>query len=568
MKRPLLLLLGFVAVAHAQNSAPIVLNPPLSSATVYANAGPLVIDLTTAFQDPDLTRAVRLTTVEGIIDLAVYDRQKPITATNFFRYVSEGRYFMTDPTTMQRASSFIHRSVANFVLQGGGFIATVNPNDPAKEQVQPSQVATLPPIQNEPGISNKRGTVAMAKLGGDPNSATSQWFINLSDNSANLDTQNGGFTVFARVIGDGMNVADRIAGIPVVNAGSPFDSLPVRNYTAPNTYKVANLVLLPDITEIAAVHSPLDFTVSTNNSGVVEPVVSATKLYVRGKSAGSANVTVTATDLDGASVSQTFSVTVIDPPSRFANIATRMEVRPDPNQLIGGFYIRGTGMKRLIVRATIPSNFSNTLADPQLELYDSGGNLLASNDNWGDATKQDIIDTRIPPNTAKESALIATLPATSDGAGYTAMVRGANSGIGIALVEVYDLDSGPGSTLVNIATRGRVDTDPKVMIGGFILTGTGSKKVFIRALGPSLPVSGTLADPKLELFDANGDVLASNDDWQSSPDSSEIAASVLKPGSAKESAIIRTLTSAGYTAVVSGVNGAKGVATVEVYEIQ
>jgi cyclophilin family peptidyl-prolyl cis-trans isomerase len=100
---------------------------------------------------------------------------------------------------------------------------------------------TFPPIQNEPGISNKKGTVAMAKIAGDPNSATSQWFVNLADNGgppANLDTQRGGFTVFGHVTGNGMTTVSAIAAAPIFNFGSPFESLPLRNYTAPNPIKV------------------------------------------------------------------------------------------------------------------------------------------------------------------------------------------------------------------------------------------------------------------------------------------------------------------------------------------
>ncbi len=123
----------------------------------------------------------------------------PATVANFLAYVSAGRYDQT----------IIHRSVRGFVLQGGGFTA---PDEPFGEVGGlPAEVAAYPAVVNEPGNSNVRGTMAMAKLGGDPNSATSEWFFNLADNSANLDAQNGGFTVFARVLGDGMNVVDEMA---------------------------------------------------------------------------------------------------------------------------------------------------------------------------------------------------------------------------------------------------------------------------------------------------------------------------------------------------------------------
>ncbi len=156
---------------------------------------------------------VRLETILGNIDLELLAEDAPTTVANFLKYVGDGDY----------DNSFIHRSVPGFVLQGGGFTFEVD---------EVGLVPTDPPIENEfdPSRSNVRGTVAMAKVGSDPDSATSQWFINLADNSINLDNQNGGFTVFARVIGDGMNVADAIAALDIVNAGSPFDTLPVHDF--------------------------------------------------------------------------------------------------------------------------------------------------------------------------------------------------------------------------------------------------------------------------------------------------------------------------------------------------
>src|ERR1041384_1478242 len=201
----------------AQNVAPIV-TAPIADATLLQNGGAQVIPLTDHFNDPD-TSGVRLTTVLGDIDIALYDQRKPITVANFKNYIDSGRYFTTDPTTLQPASTFVHRSVPGFVIQGGGFFSTVNPADPV--HVQPTAVLTFPAIQNEPGISNTRGTIAMARLT-DPNSATSQWFINLADNGGppnNLDTLNGAFTVFGRVLGDGMTVVDAIAALPIFNFG-------------------------------------------------------------------------------------------------------------------------------------------------------------------------------------------------------------------------------------------------------------------------------------------------------------------------------------------------------------
>jgi cyclophilin family peptidyl-prolyl cis-trans isomerase len=564
---------AFALTATAQNASPIVTNG-IGNQTLFSGAAARSIDLTEFFQDQDFSRVVRLTTVEGVMDFALYERQKPITVANFLRYVSEGRYFATDPTTQQLASSFVHRLVPDFVLQGGGFIATVNPN--GSGNLQPTQVATLPMIQNEFGISNKRATIAMAKLGGNPNSATSQWFVNLKDNAGTppngLDFQNGGFTVFGRVIGSGMDVADRIAGLPRRNAGSPFDSLPVRNLNATDPVKVPNVVSIPGIAEIAPVPSPLTFSAFSTNPGRVEVRVSDQKLLLTGTASGPATITVTATDLDGASVTSTFSVNVIAAPARLANISTRLEVREGAEVLIGGFIMRGDSPKRVLVRAVGPSlgsqGISNPLADPRLELYDSA-NVIGVNDNWGDGTKQDIIDTGLNPSNAREAAVLVTLPSSSAGVGYTVIVQGADSTPGIGLVEIYDLDSGPGSDLENIATRGRVDSNEKVMIGGFIISGTVPKNILVRASGPSLSaqgVAGAMNDPRLDLVDVNGNTLGANDDWEANPQASDIQASGLAPSNPRESVLLQSLNPGAYTAIVSAADGSPGVGLVEIFQ--
>ena len=158
-----------------------------------------------------MAKTVLIETTLGNIEIELLDEDAPGTVANFLNYIENDRYNKT----------FIHRSVPGFIIQGGGFSFI---------ESEVAAVDKFPSITNEFKGSNTRGTVAMAKLGGDPDSATSQWFINLADNSGNLDGQNGGFTVFARVIGNGMEIADAIAGLTVVNAGSPFNDLPVIDY--------------------------------------------------------------------------------------------------------------------------------------------------------------------------------------------------------------------------------------------------------------------------------------------------------------------------------------------------
>lgn len=563
----------FAFSAIAQNIPPVV-SSQIANFTEYAGAPPNSIDLSTAFSDPDVSNAVRLTTVLGNIDIALFGQQKPVTVANFLKYVDQGRYFIFDATANQTASVFVHRSVPGFVIQTGGYIGTVNPSPTpgsANNSVLPTQVLSLGPIQNEPGISNKRGTIAMAKVAGDPNSATSEWFINLADNGGppnNLDTQNGGFTVFGKVVNNGMTTADAIAALPRFNAGAPFDNLPLRNYTSPNPIKVPNLVSIPGISQI----SPLNFSAMSDNASV-SVSISGTKLLVAGNGVGTAHVTVTATDFDGATVSQMFTVNVVAAPGHLVNLSTRMQVGTGDNALFVGFIMRGSAAKRLAIRALGQSTgLPGPVTNPTLELHDSSGATIATNDDWQTAAnKQDVIDVGLAPSSPNESVILTTVPSDPNGKAYTAIMRGASNSTGLGVVEVYDLDSGPGSTLLNVSTRGQVGVDPNALIGGLILGGTETKQILVRAIGPSLTgfgVPNALANPTLDFFNGQGTKIDSNDDWMNSPQKTQIQNSGLAPSDPKESAIVQTLPAGQYTAVVHGANGGTGVGSVEVYQLQ
>jgi len=211
------------------------------------------------------------------------------------------------------------------------------------------------------------------------------------------------------------------------------------------------------------------------------------------------------------------------------------------------------------------------------------GALIASNDNWrttiiggiitGDQVL-DILRSGYAPGDGRESAIIADLPPGN----YTAIVRGVNDSTGVALVEVYDLRSDTNSILGNISTRSFVQTGDNVMIGGFIVQGTASKRVIVRAIGPELTrygVPNALANPTLELHDSTGALIATNDNWRTTiiggiittNQVREITASGLAPADGRESAIIADLPPGNYTAILRGVNNTTGVALVEVYDL-
>lgn len=245
-----------------------------------------------------------------------------------------------------------------------------------------------------------------------------------------------------------------------------------------------------------------------------------------------------------------------------------MKVGLGQNVLIGGFIIQGTQAKQLIIRAIGPSLSANgitgAISDPMLELHNSAGGVIASNDDWQDGPQaSQIQNLGFAPGKTVESAMMVTLSPGS----YTAIVSGFDSAQGVGLIEAYEMD-GTSSRLVNISTRGRVGSDQEAMIGGLIIQGASTKKVIVRALGPSMAgsISGVLADPILELRDGSGNLLAVNDDWSNSPQATEIA-NTIPPANALESAIIATLGPGNYTAVVRGVDNRAGVGLVEVFDL-
>lgn len=161
---------------------------------------------------PAAATIVEFETVLGNIQVNLYDESTPKTVENFLAYVEAGAY----------DGSFIHRSIPNFIVQGGGFAYD-------QEQEKSVKIDTGSAVINEPEWSNRKGTIAMAKLDDKPDSATSQWFFNLNNNHTNLDVQNGGFTVFGEVI-SGMDIVEDIADLPRFNLGGAYTSLPLRNY--------------------------------------------------------------------------------------------------------------------------------------------------------------------------------------------------------------------------------------------------------------------------------------------------------------------------------------------------
>jgi len=247
------------------------------------------------------------------------------------------------------------------------------------------------------------------------------------------------------------------------------------------------------------------------------------------------------------------------------NISTRLSVGIGNNVLIGGFIVTGSQGKKVIVRGVGPSlgnDFPGALQDPYLEIHDSTGKTIASNDNWQDGDKLAILASGVAPKDTKEPAVVLTL----DPGNYTAIVSGVGGTTGIALVEVYDLDPTAPAKLANISTRGLVQTGDNVMILGTIILGDSPANVIFRGIGPSTGVPGALQDPVLELHNADGDTIFTNDDWRTDQEA-EIIASKVPPGNDAESAIVATLDPGKYTVVLRGANNTTGIALVEAFQL-
>lgn len=267
------------------------------------------------------------------------------------------------------------------------------------------------------------------------------------------------------------------------------------------------------------------------------------------------------------------------PAARIVNLSTRVNVGTDVSQAIAGVVFSDPSAvgKEALVRVLGPSlvnsGVTGVLNDPVVNLY-SDSTVIMTNDDWGagfaDPSQAPVSQIGLAPTSQLESVLLNRFSA----GGYTAVVSGyPNGGVqgtGVGLLEVYDLEIGSAASLVNVSTRGQVGTGANVLIAGFVIQGPGTKKVIIRALGPSLAaagVTGALQNPTITLYNSAG-ALFTNDDYGQNVavDLQAIAAKNLTPTDARESAIYQTLPPGAYTAIVSGVGGTTGIALVEVYD--
>jgi cytochrome c peroxidase len=272
------------------------------------------------------------------------------------------------------------------------------------------------------------------------------------------------------------------------------------------------------------------------------------------------------------------TITVIDttpPPSQTVNLSTRLKVLTADKVGIGGFIIAGTAPKRVLIRALGPSlakfGLSNLLTDPTITLQGPAGFSPITNDNWRSTQEAAIRATTLAPGDDHESAILVTLEPGI----YTAILSGVNDGTGTGILEIYDLDLAADSRLANISTRGFVGNGDESLIAGFAVGNADSvDHVVIRGLGPSLQRFGIfppVRDTVLEVRNANGATLATNDNWQQDPQRSDVIAAGLAPSDGLEAAIAITLGPGTYTALLSAKIESfidlRGVGLVEIYSL-
>ncbi|MDP3070544.1 MAG: lamin tail domain-containing protein [Opitutaceae bacterium] len=264
----------------------------------------------------------------------------------------------------------------------------------------------------------------------------------------------------------------------------------------------------------------------------------------------------------------------LDPPQtmtgatcRLSNLSVRTSLEAGQTMIVG--VVVSGGWRNILVRAAGPAlagfGLTSAMADPRLELY-NGGTRILENDDWPASIAA----------TAASAGAFAFTPGSRD-AGFMQGMEGPRSiqvrgtGAGIVLVEAYDTGTGNSPRLINLSARNRVGTGDDILIAGFSLSGSGTKQLVIRAVGPKLAafgVPGTLADPKLELYSSTGAKIAENDNWAPTLAGafSMVGAFPLDAGS-RDAALITTLTPGSYTVQVKGADGGTGEALIEVYEL-
>lgn len=528
----LLALLAFDAVRVAANTPAISSQLPAQSLNAGGQA--VTIDLRNHFNLPGVTGPlVQFDTSLGRFNVELRADAAPKHVANFLAYVSARSY----------AGTFIHRSAALdgsavSIVQGGGYSLGASGT---------STVAKQSPVPLEYNLPNARGTLAAARTS-DLNSATSEWYFNVRDNSTILGPSNGGgYTVFGRVTGNGMTVVDAIAALPRVNAGSPFNELPVRNFTSGDV-GAANLVIVNSVATAAvypgdAPLTVLSFNAISSNPEAVTAVVNGSTLTLTPVGGGVASVNVTATDTNGASATASISVSVGGTNSARAPAITSQP--PAVLRLAAGT----TPTIALTVAATgTPTPTYQWRRNGAPIAGETSPSLVLARATEAQAGAYTCVVTNSNGSVSSDSSTVSFITATAAETGRL---------INLSILSIF----APGEAM----TMGTV-------LGGAGTSGT--KALLARVAGPSLAPLGVaefMPDPQMSLVRAGGPVVAGNDNWGGEPTLaaafSAVGAFAYASGNSRDAAIFQpALPAGGYTVELNDKGGAPGFAIAELYD--
>jgi cyclophilin family peptidyl-prolyl cis-trans isomerase len=531
--RPGIVVLSLVTASllRAQSTVP-ALTQSLPAQTLAPGGAAATVDLRNYFGVPGVvgTQFAQFNTVFGRFNVELRGDVAPRHVANFLAYVQAGTY----------TNSFFHRSAsfdnaAVSIVQGGGYAYRL-----------PFEVYTVTkfaPVALEYNLPNARGTLAAARSS-DINSATSEWYFNVRDNSTILNQSNGGgYTVFGAVLGTGMTVIDQIASVPRYNAGSPFNEVPLRNYTS-GTPNETNLVVVTSVREATLLPtdsrpSVVEFTVQTSPSGVVNASITGSTLTLAPVTAGSATITVQAADANGNTATGTFAVSV-------TGAATKPVFASQP-------------MSQTVAAGTTVA-FNAPSANATSYRWERNGIAV------GGATGATLVISNVTAANAGTYVAFAT-----NALGTTVSEPAA---LTVATVAATDV-----GRLVNLSIRTSAGAGDKVLTVGAVIGPFGSDATLplvIRAIGPTLAqfdVPGVLADPVMTFYkQGNATPIDSNDNWGGSAAMSAAFSAVgafALPGNSADSAIVRNapgVAPGDYTVQITGKGSAGGTVLAELYD--
>ncbi|MBT5902319.1 MAG: hypothetical protein HOH58_09450 [Opitutaceae bacterium] len=529
--RPLLATALIASVVSAQNP---VTTTSIGDQTGSVGGAAISIDLRSHFaMDGVTTPLVRFDTVFGKFDVELLEEHAPNHVTNFLRYTDGELY---DNTFFHRTASFT--SSAPAITQGGGFYAV--------EAL--TAITSFGNVDLEYSLPNTRGTLAAARTS-NINTANAQFFFNTEDNTATLGPDNNsGFTAYGRVLGNGMDVVDVIASINRFNLdGGVFSEIPLRFFSG-GAASVENLVTIDTVRRVDIYptggdnDSALTFSATSSDETVVLATINGSTLQLTPVSTGSATISVNATDISDLVVTQEISY------------------------LTGGLAI------------TSQPSSANVAAGGAVSLTVAADSDAAITYQWYRQKPGESSAQLLTGETAA-SLSIASAAAGDMGFYWAKLTSGGNEvNSGIAIVTL----SGGTSRLANLSTRGRIPANG-ALTPGFVMRGTGTKPLVVRAVGPQLlnfGVQSALTDPKMEIIPAGAsEAVATNDNWGDAANSAtlvttsaSLGAFALDAGSA-DAAILtdlplpNTAGSRGYTVRITATDSASaGIALAEVYD--